>query len=133
MILLDTHTLLWLVLDHPRLGSKARKLIHRNWPRRETAVSVITFWEVALLERKRRIRIDADVEEWRRSRLALGLVELPVSGPVALRAATLPSFPADPADRFIVATALTEGCCLVTADRAILDWRGPLDRFSATD
>jgi PIN domain nuclease of toxin-antitoxin system len=40
-------------------------------------------------------------------------------------------FHADPADRFIVATALALGATLVTADQAILGWSGPLRRQSA--
>ena len=54
-----------------------------------------------------------------------------MDGEIGIRAATLPDFHADPADRLIVATAL-EGHRLVTADRRILDWPGQLSRLDAT-
>ena len=38
----------------------------------------------------------------------------------------------DPSDRLIVATALVGGHQLVTADRLILAWSGPLRRLDAT-
>lgn len=65
---------------------------------------------------------------WRPERLDDGLRELPFQGAEAVRAATLgrDSFHNDPADRFIVATALVGGHTLLTADRAILDWGGDL-------
>lgn len=37
----------------------------------------------------------------------------------------------DPADRFIVATAIDRNTPLVTADRLILDWVGTLERIPA--
>lgn len=47
-------------------------------------------------------------------------------------ATALVDFHAVPADRLIVATAL-DGHRLVTADRQILDWPGPLSRQRAED
>ena len=43
-----------------------------------------------------------------------------------MEAATLAWPHLDPADRFIVATALRDSATLLTADTAILEWRGPL-------
>ena len=57
-----------------------------------------------------------------------GLTEFPLDGEVAIRAAGLSDIGADPADRFIVATALA-GHLLVTADRRILSWPGSLSRM----
>ena len=45
--------------------------------------------------------------------------------------ASLSDFDADPADRFITATALRHQACLLTADRLILAWSGPLQRTPA--
>lgn len=71
-------------------------------------------------------------EALRRDLLAQGLVEIPVSGLIGVRAGRLPGLHGDPADRLIVATAL-EGHELFTADRRILDWSGKLNRFDATE
>ena len=99
----------------------------------EAAISAASFWEVALLRRRGRLDGDLEVEGWRESLLDGGIVELPLDGRTAVRAVQLPDFHADPADRFIVATALIGGHRLVTADREILDWPGPLIRHRATD
>ena len=84
-----------------------------------------------MLVRRGRIRLDQDVESWRRQLQQQGAAEIPVDGVIGLRAAALEGMPGDPADRIIVATAL-EGYRLVTADRRILAWDGPVQRLDAT-
>ena len=130
MILLDTHVLLWLRLGDARLGPKARLEIDRAWQAGEVGVSAISFWEVALLKDKGRIRFREDIGGWRREQIEQGMAEVAVDGAIAIRAVGLADFHADPADRLIVATAL-EGYRLVTADERILDWAGPLSRVRA--
>ncbi len=130
MILLDTHVLLWLLVGSRRLGAGARLEIDRAWRDGEVCVSAISFWEVALLKSKGRIDSPEEVEQWRLEQIEQGLVEVAVSGEIGIRAANLPAFVADPADRLIVATALG-GHRLVTADRHLLDWPGALRRLDA--
>lgn len=130
MIVLDTHVILWMRLGEDRLGRKARLEIDHAWASAEVAVSAISFWEIALLQQRRRIRFPEDITLWRRELLDQGTVEIAVDGSIAARAIGLADFHADPADRVIVATAL-EGHRLVTADRRILDWSGPLSRIPA--
>lgn len=76
------------------------------------------------------LRVDLDI--WRRDMLREGLIEIPVDGAIATRAGLLPEMHGDPADRLIVATAL-EGHQLMTADRLVLEWSGPINRIDATD
>lgn len=64
--------------------------------------------------------------------LEAGAIELPLTGDIALRAVELEGLPADPADRFIAATALVHNATLMTADEAILDWRHTLRRQDAS-
>ena len=132
MILLDTHVLLWLLLDDSRLGRQTRQIIYTAWSESDVAVSAITFWEVAMLHEKGRIALLSDIGSWRMSLLEAGITEFAVDGWVGIRAAALENFHADPADRVIVATAL-EGHRLVTADRRILGWSGNLDRLDARE
>ena len=132
LILLDTHTLLWLLFDDTRLGSHTRQVIDRGWEAGVAAVSAITFWEVGMRIRKGHLNLRADLKAWRRELLNQGLIEIPVDGVIAARAGLLPDMHGDPADRLIVATAL-EGHQLVTADRLILRRPGNLDRLRATD
>ena len=130
MILLDTHVLLWLRLGSERLRGLARREVERAWPTGEAAVSAITFWEVALLHERGKMTLLRDIPSWRRQLLQAGLHEIPVDGEIGIRAWSLDDLHGDPADRLIVATALG-GHRLVTADRRILEWPGPLARIPA--
>lgn len=132
VILLDTHVLLWFRFGHARLGREARRAIEDAWRTGEAGVSAISFWEISLLLAKGRITMLQDVGAWRQRLLREGLREIPVDGATGIRATELVDFHADPADRLIVATAL-DGHRLVTADRRILDWPGPLSRQRAED
>lgn len=124
MLLLDTHVAVWLVDGLPRLRPAARRAIDRAAARGRLIISAISFWEVALLARRDRLALTMPALDWRRAVLALpGLTEAPVSSEIAIEAISLPDpFHADPADRFIVATARLEGARLVTYDRRILDY-----------
>ncbi|MFW6052121.1 MAG: type II toxin-antitoxin system VapC family toxin [Myxococcota bacterium] len=131
MILLDTHVLIWMDQDASELGSKARRRIARAANDGEVAVSAISFWEVAMLHAKGRIRLAIPVDRWRRDLLDAGLVELPVDGEAAIAAVSLPDLHPDPADRLVTATAQRTGATLLTADRRLLAWRGRLERRDA--
>ncbi len=131
MILLDTQVLLWSRFGDARFGRRAHQQIERAAREGDIAVSAISFWEVAMLHEKGRLTLLRSVTSWRKALLQEGLVEIPMDGEIGIRAATLPDFHADPTDRLIVATAL-EGHRLVTADRRILEWPGPVSRLDAT-
>ncbi len=131
VILLDTHVLIWLRAGDRRLGPRTHREIDRALGENEVAVSAISFWELEMLRGMHRIEIYYEMGEWRRLLLREGLTEIPVDGEIAIRAGNLTDFQADPADRFIVATALA-GHQLVTAYQQILDWPEPLSRLDAT-
>jgi PIN domain nuclease of toxin-antitoxin system len=120
LILIDTHVVLWLVSDPDRLSSGAKASINEARQRGEgLAVSGITLLELAALVGKRRINLEMGLESFLRD-VEDRFVVLPISARACARTLTLPaSFPKDPADRMIVATALVEGMALVTADAAI--------------
>lgn len=124
MILLDTHVLIWLASGSESLGAGARRLIDDAWSEESVAVSAISFWETAMLVEKGRIALHTPVDPWRRSLIDSGLTELALDGQIAISAAALTDFHGDPADRFIVATAIQRGARLLTADRRILDFLG---------
>jgi PIN domain nuclease of toxin-antitoxin system len=131
VILLDTHVLLWLDRDDARLGANARASIAEAWGDGCVAASAISFWETGVLQQRGRIDLHRPLREWRADWLAAGLQELPLDGATALLGAELTAFHADPADRFITATALRHQARLLTADRAILEWAGTLERSPA--
>lgn len=123
MILLDTHTLLWMDGDDAALGPATRGLIARSWQVGEVAVSAISFWECALLAQRKRILLPCAVEVWRADLIEAGVREVPVDGRIALLATALGELHRDPADRFIAATALHRTATLVTADDRLLSWK----------
>lgn len=131
MILLDTHVLLWLTEGSARVGEKAREIADTALADEEALVSGITFWEIAMLHHKGRLRVIQPLGAFRRDVLDLGFTEIPVSGDVGIEAAGLEDFHSDPADRIITATACLNRATLVTADQRILDWNGPLHRIDA--
>lgn len=131
MTLLDTHALVWLLSRDRALGSRARRLIDTAQAQGDVAVSAITFWEIALLLQRGRLPGLRNATEWRRDSLAAGLLEHRLTGDIAIRASELDGLPGDPADRFIVATALVQEATLVTADEKLLAWRGKLKRHDA--
>jgi PIN domain nuclease of toxin-antitoxin system len=133
VIVLDTHALIWADTDDRKLGRKARALIDRLWPLGKVAVTAISFWEVGLLQARRRLRLPVSLREWRDAVLDAGAVELPLDGAVAMRALELSGLHDDPADRFIVASAIVHGAALVTADERLLDWRNALERYDARE
>lgn len=131
MILLDTNAAIWLALDSPDLGKRSRRIVGKAAMDGELAISAISFWEIALLIIKGRMRRPDSVRELRRQLLSLGITELPVTGEIAIGAGELEDLHGDPADRFIAATAIAHDATLVTADERLLRWRHGLRRQNA--
>lgn len=132
VILLDTHVLIWLDEASSRLGTRALQQIDTAFSVGEVTVSAISFWEVGMLIQKGRIRMDMDLSVWRKDLLDQGVVEIPVSGEIAIKAAALETFHGDPADRLIAATALMHSLTLVTADDKLLKCKLAAERCDAS-
>jgi PIN domain nuclease of toxin-antitoxin system len=120
VILLDTHVVVWLAFDQKQISKKARNAIDDARKNADgLAISDITLLELATLASKGRIRLDISLESFLQEVEARFIV-LPITGRACARITGLPaSYPKDPADRLIGATALVEGLYLLTADREI--------------
>ena len=120
MILVDTHVVVWLAFDQDQISRKARSAIDDARKNADgLAISDITLLELATLARKGRIRLDISLESFLEE-VEARFVVLPISGRACARALGFPeTYPKDPADRIIGATALVEGLSLLTADREI--------------
>ena len=123
MILLDTHAAIWFSAASPALGKQSEALARQALAEDRLVVSAITFWEIAMLTAKRRLESTEPPAEQRSRILSGGIIEIPLTGDVALLAVQLTDLPGDPADRFIAATAIAHGATLLTADKRLLDWR----------
>lgn len=130
-MLLDTHVALWLVAGSSAVGTHSRRLIHHAVAESQLAISVVSFWEIALLIAKRRLRSLESAAKIRQLISDAGAIELPLTGEIAILAAELDGLHSDPADRFIAATAIVHDATLLTADERLLNWRNGLRRQNA--
>ena len=131
MILLDTHVALWFTVGSDLLGKHSRRIARQAAAESQLAVSAVSFWEIALLITKRRLRSSDSAEITRRLILDAGVNELPLTGEIAILAGELDGLHADPADRFIAATAIVHDAILMTADDRLLRWRHNVGRHNA--
>jgi len=97
-------------------------------PRAENQLAIS---EIALLAAKDRLELHRRPAELRAELLDTGVMELALTGDIALLAVELKNLHGDPADRFIVATAIMHDATLMTADARLLRWRGKVNRQNA--
>ena len=125
-LLLDTHVWLWLAFGTPeKIKASTRKVLEQASTDEPLLISIISVWEVAMLEAKQRLSLPMTVEAWveralDRSDIRLIGLERPRT---VIDSCRLPGdFHSDPADRLLVATARSENAVLVTHDKKILDY-----------
>lgn len=121
-VLLDSHVVHWWSAEPERMSSAAAKAISSA---DELAVADISWFELAWLARHERIALAIPIAAWLQS-LAAQVRTIPVTPAIANTAVSLPSsFPGDPADRLIYATAIEQGWPLITKDKRLRDHRHP--------
>jgi PIN domain nuclease of toxin-antitoxin system len=121
-LLLDTHALLWLDAEPGRLSPEASEAIDSA---DELAVASITWWELAWLATHERIVTSIPLLTWLAG-IASEVRSVPLTPAIAATAVSLrASFPDDPADRIIYATAIEHGWRLVTKDQHMRRYRQP--------
>jgi PIN domain nuclease of toxin-antitoxin system len=122
--LLDTHFLLWTAEGSDQLPKEFIKLAEDDT--NELVFSVASIWEVAIKVRRRRPNFEITAALLRRFLLDNGFDELLVTGEHAAAVENLPSIHGDPFDRLLVAQAFCEGLVLLTADRTVAKYGGPV-------
>jgi len=111
----DTHVWVWSAAGDPR----AEKLRDFSGT---AIVSAISQWEVSMLAMKGRINLMPDEESWFSANLEPPVSLAQLTAEISTASCRLPEFHGDPADRIIVATAITLGIPLITADEKIIRW-----------
>ena len=125
-LLLDTHALLWMVLDHPRLPKRARTQIERT---ARLVYSAASFWEIGL--KLSRGGFDFALphawhDELIRELRGIGVSRLEIEPEHCRRLQDLPWHHKDPFDCMLVAQAQVEGLTILSADRRFKNYDVPV-------
>jgi PIN domain nuclease of toxin-antitoxin system len=121
-VILDTHVVHWWSAEPDRVSRAAAEALGAA---DELAVAAISWFELAWLAKHERIAVAIPIRSWL-ERLADQLRTIGITPAVAETAVSLPSsFPGDPADRLIYATAIEHGWQLITKDRKLRAHRHP--------
>lgn len=123
-LLLDTHYLLWAANEPAHLPRAVRGLIDDQ--ENELFFSAASLWEVAIKNSRGRKDFQADASVLRRALLDNGYSELPVTSEHAVALERLPLIHKDPFDRMLIAQAVYEGVTLLTNDRIVAEYPGPI-------
>lgn len=115
-LLLDTHIWIWMMDEPKRLANRVQQQLKNST--NELWLSPISTWEVLLLHAKRRIQLQLPPEAWV-TVATRDFSEAPITHEIALTSQQL-NLHADPADRFLAATAKVLGLTLVTSDERLL-------------
>lgn len=124
-ILLDTHCWIWIQFGQvEKFARTARATVEKAARGDALRVSVISVWEIGMLEAKGRLELKMNCSDWIRQALATpGLSLVPLSPEIAIESSRLPGqFHGDPADRILVATARLHRLGLMTKDERLLEY-----------
>jgi PIN domain nuclease of toxin-antitoxin system len=113
-ILLDTHLILWWLVNSQSLPEQACILI--SDPENTVFVSAVSLWEIWLKESLGKLRLPPDFES---RLLAESFENLALTAAQARHVASLPWHHRDPFDRMLVAQAQVENLIFLTADDAV--------------
>jgi len=125
ILLLDTHVWIWLMNADPHLKrSKWLPIIEKAVEKNRVTVSIISVWEVAMLEAKNRIVLPYSLYEWVHRALGdAGIALASLTPEIAIESTRFPETSGlDPADRILMATAKSLGALLLTRDEKILSY-----------
>jgi PIN domain nuclease of toxin-antitoxin system len=123
-LLLDTHVWLWLSLGIvKRIQPAAREILEETGRSSGLMVSIVSIWELALLVARGTIVLPLPLADW--VDLALSRPEIRLVGltrpNAVIDSVNLPGeIHADPADRFLIATARNRRATLATHDDRII-------------
>ena len=123
-LLLDTHLILWAASSPERLPRKALDLLSDN--ENELFFSAANLWEITIKNGLGRADFKVDVSVLRRGLLDNGYNEIAITSQHAIAVSGLQDIHRDPFDRVLVAQAITEGITLLTADKLVAKYSGPI-------
>jgi PIN domain nuclease of toxin-antitoxin system len=123
-LLLDTHVLLRAAAAPGKLSQNTVSLLTDT--DNQLIFSVASIWEIAIKQSRGHADFTVDPRIIRRGMLDNGYQELLIQSDHAVAVANLPWLHKDPFDRLLVAQATVEGILLLTSDRQVADYPGPI-------
>ena len=126
-LLLDTHLLLWAVVEPERLDVALVGMLED--PLNTPVFSVVSLWELVIKRGLDRPDFQMEPSLLRQALLEAGWRELLVEAHHALAVGQLPPLHRDPFDRLLLAQAQADGLLLITADRQLAQYPGPVRRM----
>lgn len=122
-LLLDTQILLWAAGQSGRLPARAAAAMNEA---DTLTFSVASLWEITIKRGLNRPDFVVEPVVMRRNLLAVGYAELPILAAHAFEIRNLPALHGDPFDRILLAQAAVEGLTLLTSDRTLARYPGPI-------
>jgi PIN domain nuclease of toxin-antitoxin system len=117
-VLLDTHTLLWYTLGHPRISATATALIHD--PANQIFISPASYWELAIKISIGKVSLHQPYDDFIDACLnQYGFAILSIEPYHTALLLNLPYHHRDPFDRLLVAQSKTEDMPIISADTSL--------------
>ena len=113
-LLLDTHIIVWIVLNDKRLSAQQREALGDG--DNEILVNPVVAYEITHLQQTGRLPLREPINRLQEL-IGFDMIDLPQRIWQAVE--HLPDIHRDPVDRMLIAHALTEGMALITADANI--------------
>lgn len=128
-LLVDTHLLIWSSsvdekVGRQRLSSETIAVI--NAPDSELLFSAASIWEIAIKANRPTRDFDVDPAVIRRRLLHRGYSEMAITGLHGAAVRLLPPIHKDPFDRLLIAQAIVEDALLLTSDKVVSTYPGPI-------
>lgn len=117
MIILDTHIFVWMNIKPEMIPVHILNAIGNE---STLGLSAISLWEIAMLTKRERIKLEMPLIDWFDKALAVPKIKLINITPLIAATSEQLVMHGDPADRLIAATALESNCALATCDGELL-------------
>jgi len=120
--LLDTHIVLWIAENSPKLTNAAKAAVIDET--NEKYVSIASCWEVAIKLSLNKLLLTGGIAEFFRIINENGFHLLQVMEEHLFVLEALPFYHRDPFDRLLIATAMSEKMIILTDDSQIIAYAG---------
>lgn len=120
--LLDTHTLIWAVLEPPKLSARVREILENS--DNEIVVSAVSFWEIALKYSLQKLTLDGlTPEDFHQAALDTGFRLIDLAGETASSYHQLKAtHHRDPFDRMLIWLAISHDFSLISKDPQVMKY-----------